>query len=429
MLRGTRNALTAALLAALTTGGGCAVAEVVDQSQAIRLMLRPVYGSIVAPELPDGATVPGRAFVVVLYQGTGELFELHNYRVYRAPGVFVEVLPPGEFRLAAFEDTNGNFAYDVGERFGQLDAGETLWGGGAEAAKVGVILSLDTTGTCDLPPGSVVHDVAAHPRLAKSHPSLMVIANLDLERFSQHASDMGAWAPLDAIRAYGSGLYSFGVPDPSKIPVVFVHGAQGTPDQWEAMISRVDLQRYQPWIYHYPTALPLKLTSWSFSCMINEAVVRFALPKFVVAAHSMGGLVSRAMIRWQLDGARTPAVERLITVASPFGGHSDAAFGASWISADVGYWRDLNPESLFLQWLYDTPWPADLPHYMIIAVGGEQNSKYDEANDGTVPVPSQIEPRIQRHATAVAVVAEEHSKILLVEEGMHHFFRFMDDGR
>lgn len=418
---------------ALGIGGGCSNLEPVDQAQALRMTLRPVQGTIVAPALPDTAPSKNAAYIVVLYQGLGELFELHNYRVYRAPGVFTEVLPAGEYRLAAFEDTNGNLAYDAGERFGQLDAGETIWGGGAESSKVGVVLSLDTTGTCDLPPGAVVVQPSLHPKLGTNHPALQVIENLhldrDRDRVSQTTPSKGAWAPLDEVRAYGPGLYSFGTPDPRKIPIVFVHGAQGTPDQWEAMINKVDLERFQPWIYHYDTALPLTLTSWSFSCMIDEAVVRFGLPKFVVAAHSGGGCVARAMIRWQLDGDRDPAVERLITVASPFGGHPDARFGATWVSDDAGYWRDLAPDSDFLQWLYGTTWPDDIAHYLIVTVGGAQKPELEQANDGTVPVPSQIDPRIQRHAEAVAVVADAHDAVLLSAEGMHHFFRFVNDGR
>jgi len=40
--------------------------------------------------------------------------------------------------------------------------------------------------------------------------------------------------------------------DPGKIPVLFVHGAVGTPLGWENIVGHMDLDRFQPWFYYYP---------------------------------------------------------------------------------------------------------------------------------------------------------------------------------
>ena len=66
------------------------------------------------------------------------------------------------------------------------------------------------------------------------------------------------------------GLYFLQPYDPNRIPVIFVHGLISTPQMWLNVIN--DLQqdpvlreRYQFWIFAYPTGLPVLYTSLSFA--------------------------------------------------------------------------------------------------------------------------------------------------------------------
>jgi pimeloyl-ACP methyl ester carboxylesterase len=96
--------------------------------------------------------------------------------------------------------------------------------------------------------------------------------------------------------------------DPEKIPLVFVHGLVSSPDAFKNTINELAAepwfrQRYQIWLYNYPTGNP-----WSYSAMKFREVMRdtcdFArtqghdrnLNRMVVVSHSMGGLLTRASV-------------------------------------------------------------------------------------------------------------------------------------
>jgi hypothetical protein len=105
-----------------------------------------------------------------------------------------------------------------------------------------------------------------------------------------------------------TGLYFLQPYDPNKIPVVMVHGLKSSPDAFRYIIN--DLapepwfrQKYQVWLFNYPTGNPWLYTGIRFRDYINDAT-RFArtkgpdtnLNKMVIVGHSMGGLVSRSSV-------------------------------------------------------------------------------------------------------------------------------------
>jgi pimeloyl-ACP methyl ester carboxylesterase len=94
---------------------------------------------------------------------------------------------------------------------------------------------------------------------------------------------------------------------PGKIPVLFVHGLLSTPVTWAPMFN--DLQadpilrdRYQFWVYYYPTADPYLTTASDLrqrlTLLRNELDPQrrdAALDRMVVVGHSMGGLISKLL--------------------------------------------------------------------------------------------------------------------------------------
>ena len=105
-----------------------------------------------------------------------------------------------------------------------------------------------------------------------------------------------------------TGLYFLQPYDPEKIPVVFVHGLVSSPDAFKNIIN--DLapepwfrQRYQVWLFNYPTGNP-----WLYSGMKFREQMRVAsdyartkgdmrnLDNMVIISHSMGGLISRSSV-------------------------------------------------------------------------------------------------------------------------------------
>lgn len=116
-------------------------------------------------------------------------------------------------------------------------------------------------------------------------------------------STVGLLKPGDAKKL--QGLYMLEPYDPSKMPVVMVHGLWSSPITWMEMYNdlRSDPQlrdHYQFWFYLYPTGQPF----WFSATQMREdlALMRRhldpqrqspALDEMVLVGHSMGGLVAK----------------------------------------------------------------------------------------------------------------------------------------
>ncbi|MEC8556224.1 MAG: alpha/beta hydrolase [Planctomycetota bacterium] len=101
------------------------------------------------------------------------------------------------------------------------------------------------------------------------------------------------------------GIYMLEPFDPTRIPVLMVHGLWSSPVTWMPMFN--DLRsfeelrsNYQFWFYQYPTGQPFWLSATQMRADLSELRQhldpnhRFeALDHMVLVGHSMGGLVSR----------------------------------------------------------------------------------------------------------------------------------------
>lgn len=105
-----------------------------------------------------------------------------------------------------------------------------------------------------------------------------------------------------------TGLYFVQPYDPSKIPVVFVHGLVSSPDAFKNMINELAPEpwfrkHYQIWLYNYPTGNPWVYSAALFREKMREAFA-FArskgggatLDRTVIICHSMGGLLTRSSV-------------------------------------------------------------------------------------------------------------------------------------
>ncbi len=104
------------------------------------------------------------------------------------------------------------------------------------------------------------------------------------------------------------GLYLLTPYDKNKIPVVFVHGLMSTPRTWLQMTNTLlgnlaIRQHYQFWYFAYPTGLPILYSAKKLRNALLAAQAKFdpqhddpAFNDMVIVGHSMGGLLTKAMV-------------------------------------------------------------------------------------------------------------------------------------
>jgi hypothetical protein len=72
-------------------------------------------------------------------------------------------------------------------------------------------------------------------------------------RFSDEIAKQGMWRPLDFLIDGNAGLYFLEPYSDEKIPVLFVHGIDGTPRNFAYLTEHKDRKHFQPWLYYYPS--------------------------------------------------------------------------------------------------------------------------------------------------------------------------------
>ena len=99
-----------------------------------------------------------------------------------------------------------------------------------------------------------------------------------------------------------TGLYFLEPYDPSRIPVVFVHGLMSSPFTWVKTINGLQQdpevrKRYQPWVFGYATGNPILYSALQLREELAKVDKLYPnhLP-YVVVGHSMGGMLTHAQV-------------------------------------------------------------------------------------------------------------------------------------
>ena len=249
-----------------------------------------------------------------------------------------------------------------------------------------------------------------------------------------------------------AGLYMVQPYDPDRIPVLMVHGIWSSPMTWMEMFNELQSdpeirRKYQFWFYLYPTGEPL---AFSAAGLRDELLqVRNdcdpyrrndKLDEMVVVGHSMGGLMSHMLtldsgsrlwnsvsgksveelhatddvkseIRRVFFFQSNSSIDRVITIASPYGGSSFSNRFTRWLTGsfvwlpaktyeltrvifeqnnlDNSWWDrmrapktsvdSLTNKSALLTLIRDSKVPDEVKHHNIIGVrkGKNENSWTD----------------------------------------------------
>lgn len=361
--------------------------------------------------VPPSAVEEGNALVVVAYSGEPPNVQIADAMVLPKPGPYFLLVPVGTYRVAAFEDRNDDRIPDLG------DTTTVLFDGGpVEARPREQTSGLDLTLRRGMPnPGGFPSGITVDARVGiEDVPQAVVgeVTDLDDPRFSATAATTGLWRPVDFLFDIGAGIYFLEPYDPERVPVLFVHGALGHPGDWRFLVEHLDRSRYQAWFAYYPTAVRIELIAASLGRVLQELNLTYDFDPPVLVAHSMGGLVTRALINQNLGGpGEAPDPALFVTLSTPWLGQSAAAIGLRQAPVAAPSWYDMAPGSPLLDALLRPPLPSEVSHHLLFTYGGGA-AWLGEPNDGAVTLASQLAPRAQQQAVKVLGFNASHSGVL-----------------
>ena len=396
--RRRRCGLCLCVLAVVLAGGCGASTEIarLEQVGTISGTLRTAHDS-------------HRPLILALYAVEKGGPRLFDYLVKDGPGPYEFLVLPGKYRLVAFRDANRSFSYQVGEPAAPTGAPVTMLVNNAEHIS-GPDLYIPTSTPADFSPEIDLSDPAVFRSLGHK-ANIGRVVKLDDERFSETHATQGIWQPFTFMDTAGAGVFFLEEYDPSKVPVLFIHGMAGTPRAWRPIIESMDRSRFQPWLYHYPSGVRLGMLAWYLDEAVRELRARYGFNRLFVVAYSMGGLVGREFVKRNVGTNDQRYVRLFVSISTPWNGAPLAKLGIHINPVVVPSWIDMAPDSEFLSHLFDSKLPPYVQSHLLFSYGGNGIHMGDK-DDGVVLLTSQLRPDAQREARSLYGVDADHSAIL-----------------
>jgi hypothetical protein len=128
-------------------------------------------------------------------------------------------------------------------------------------------------------------------------------------------------------------------------------------------------------------------------------------------------MVAREAVSMLQDKDHRFGVSALITLSTPWGGHSKASYSMRLSPLVLPAWHDIAPQSEFQQRMVSTPIPA-VRHYLFFSYGPGTDS---DSYDGSVALNSELELNMQRGAAEVLGFPESHMGIITNTDVLNRF--------
>jgi pimeloyl-ACP methyl ester carboxylesterase len=428
-----------ALATAMLILNGCIFKEVKDQQKKLDALCT-LQGQVRTEK-------PGRhPLVVVLVRLPGKNADAHtkselaDHFVLEEAGRWFFLTSPGTYRLAAFEDRNANLVYEPGEPVLAATTGRIITCA-AESRIENLELVIPAAGSVVVNGPLDIAQLQVRSFDDQLRISLGAatavgeVVSLDDPRFSTEHAGQGLWRPFDFLLEAHPGVYFLEPYSSQKTPVLFVHGANGTPTDFRYLIEQLDRSRFQPWVYYYPSGAHLGMVADHLDQTVKRLQLQYDVKRLLLVAHSMGGLVSRGfLLRNQTKNQRVD-IPLFVSISTPWGGMPSAAEGVKHAPTVVRAWYDLAPGSAYLRELfYRDPdrttrhrsLPQGTNHYLLF--GFQRNNRsFGESDDHTVSVVSQLYPPAQQDAARLYGFDATHESILKRPEVSSLVNRLLDE--
>jgi pimeloyl-ACP methyl ester carboxylesterase len=349
--------------------------------------------------------------VVVAYIKKHNKIDIADYTILHESGPYELLVPQGRYHILAFGDKNNDLVVEKNEPLGKYRDEMLPWiKVNGIAVTPDIVISAEDETTTNCPFGLAVSE--DKPENLRTRPTGETI-DLKNAIFDEKYGRRGYWEPKEFLKEIGANIFFLEDYNPDKIPVLFIHGATGSPRGWRCFIDHMDRTRFQPWLYYYPSGAPLKSMSNMLYWKLLQLRKKYHFDSMFITAHSMGGLVTRSFI---MDfGERFPFVRLFLSISTPWGGDKLAELGVQQSPVVIPCWQDLQPAGRLLSSLYSRRMPEGIDFYLFFGHKGDRNP-FRSNNDGTISLASLLDLRSQSDAKMIIGFNEDHDSILCSKE-------------
>ena len=329
---------------------------------------------------------------------------LVSHTLLQRPGRWYTGLTPGCYAVGAFQDLNRDQRYAGEPALAVLHPDRMLeLAAGQRTDALRLVIPRDgrfATDSLD-PLARQTADLAVRSHEDQTFVSLDQVAvegkvvDLDDPVFGEASAKLGLIDVYEFAWKLGPGVYFLEPYDPDKIPVLFVHGSGGHPQQFAKLIEGLDRTRFQPWFFFYPSGARLEALAHFLTERIARLELRYGFQRMAVVAHSMGGLVARGFILEHHERVESDPIRLFVSYSTPWGGVASAKMGVERSPVVIDSWRDLAEGSEFIQTLFFAGegakqlrhLPDPIAYHLVFGV-----------KDETISVPSAIPWQVVREA-------------------------------
>jgi pimeloyl-ACP methyl ester carboxylesterase len=344
-------------------------------------------------------------------------------------GSYAFPVAAGTYRVGAYEDRNRNGKYDPDESVARPLTADPVVVSAGEVANYDVLIPTDGRIPGLAESIDVFGIVARTPEEQRAFSLWAwtvqgeICEDLDDEKFGAEAGARGLWRIDDFMNEGVMGIYFMEPYDQDRIPVLFVHGISGYPQQFSVLIEALDRERFQAWFYFYPSGFnlgfpPRSGISGHLSSLIERLQVRYDFDEMAIVAYSMGGLVSRGAILRYYERTHRSDIRQLISISTPWGGDPSASrIDEAPVELPLLF-RDMNPGSDYQWWIFyedegkETAKPLPPRTEFDLLFGFRKRGSSDVSDDGIVSVNSALRIEAQKQARSIRGYDEGHVAIL-----------------
>ena len=326
----------------------------------------PVYSSAVVKGRIIREDQPVLPTLIAAYRVSNGNPEMTGYAVVDRNTSFMLYLPEGRYNICTFTDYNNNGIFENSEASGCYGASEKT----RDVSVREGTLTTDIAIKISKSNGSDIN-FSLPPKFNENRPALRQITQngqilkIYSEYFSPENAQTGYWNPSLFMKSFGAHIYLTEEYNPRKIPILFVHGTEGSPHNWSYIYMRLDLNRYQPFFFYYPSGIRIHLATALLNEELRELHKKYGFQKMAIVAHSTGGLTTRSFLNHYVSETQNNFIKLFITFATPWSGFGLADASQMLPHKSIPVWVDLGAHSDFIKTTLDEKLPSGVRHYNI----------------------------------------------------------------